>query len=99
MWMSFARKASFMNTQKVLRAALIFLTVALVFLPSLFVSSAKRAAFRRGELPRELDVRGADGVPKGGTMRVPTEKEIQALAAASTDPQGTAALSQSRALS
>jgi hypothetical protein len=91
-------KGAFMNLLKVLRATLICLTVGLVFLPSSFVSSAKRAAFGGGELPREVDVRGVDGVPKGGTMRVPTEKEVKALAEAASDPKSAAALAQSRAI-
>ncbi|HEX7957226.1 MAG TPA: M36 family metallopeptidase, partial [Pyrinomonadaceae bacterium] len=88
-----------MSQQKLIRAALILFTLAFVLLPSLFTSSAKRAAFRRGEIPPEFDARGADGVPKGGTMRVRTEGELKSLAAAAaSDPKAAAALAQGRAL-
>ena len=88
-----------MSLHKVLRGALILVTAGLVFLPTVFTTSAKRAAFRQGELPREFDVRGADGVPKGGTMSVPTETELKARAAsAARDAKAAAALAQGRAL-
>ena len=73
-----------MNLHKVLRAALICLTISLVFLPSLFVSSARRAASDGGEFPREFDVRGADGVPKGTGLRAPTAAQLKALSALQT---------------
>ena len=64
-----------MKPQRLLRATIFSLTIISVVASCLFVSSAQTG------VPREFDLRGPDGVPKGIKLRAPLPAQVVALQA------------------
>src|SRR5687767_8666371 len=84
-----------MNPRTPFRLAVFCLVAVLLSAVALFAPSSAQK-----ETPKEFDVRGFDGVPKGGTLRIPTAAELKALSeAASSDQSSIAAVAQARAIS
>src|SRR5687768_18530425 len=84
-----------MKRRQPFRVGLFCLISAFVSAMALFATSSAQR-----ETPKEFDVRGFDGVPKGGTLRIPTAAELKALSEAqASDPSSIAAVTQVRAVS
>jgi hypothetical protein len=84
-----------MKRRQPFRVGLFCLISAFVSAMALFATSSAQR-----ETPKEFDVRGFDGVPKGGTLRIPTPAELKAQSEAqASDPNSIAALAQVKAIS